>query len=406
MWRSVPGRTLDHMTATENVLDRQRLVTRRFVALAAAELAYFTADGVAILALPLHVTGPLGSSERGAGLAFGAFAVTALLLRPLAGRLADTRGRKPLMTGGAALAAATYAATAYADSLALVVVLRLVLGVAEAAFFVAAMAALADLTPEGRLGEALSYNSLGLYVGLAAGPPLAELLVAAGGFRTAWLGAALLNVAAVALLRLVGETRPPGAHDARGALVHLPALAPALGFLVSIVAMGTFLAFITLHAQDVGLAGTSLPMVVYGATVVVGRLACGRFIDRLQPLVLASGALAAMGVGLLVLALATTPAAVLAGSAMTAAGVVFSTPAFFSAIFATAGPEQRGAASATASMALDLGLAGGPVAAGLVAERHGIAGAFALAAVVTCAGAGWTLSLARRRLGPSATSAA
>ena len=84
-------------------------------------------------------------------------------------------------------------------------------------------------------------------------------------------------------------------RHARSALVHVPALGPAVGFLVSIAAMGAFLAFVTLHARDVGMAATSLPMVVYGGTVVVGRLLCGRFMDRVAPLVLGSAALAMIG---------------------------------------------------------------------------------------------------------------
>ena len=77
------------------------LLTPAFLMLAVADLAYFTAAGVTIFALPLYVTGPLGSDEAGAGLAFGAFAVTALVLRPFAGRASDTRGRRPLLLGGA-----------------------------------------------------------------------------------------------------------------------------------------------------------------------------------------------------------------------------------------------------------------------------------------------------------------
>jgi predicted MFS family arabinose efflux permease len=376
---------------------REPLVTRQFVALTLAELAYFTADGIAILALPLMVTGPFGGTEAGAGLAFGAFAVTALLARPVAGRLTDTVGRLPVMAAGAGLAAVGLALTAYADSLAVVVGLRLLLGVAEALFFVAGIAALADLAPPSRLGEALGYNSLGLYLGLTLGPPLGERLVAAGGFRAAWLAAAALAALAAVLVLRVGETRPaatgPGEH---AALVHVPAIAPALGFLASIVAMGAFLAFAALHAAEVGLAGTSLPLVVYGGTVVAGRLAFSRYVDRVPPLPLAAAALATMGAGMAVLTLAPSPAGLLVGSALTAMGIVFSTPAFFSAIFATAGPAQRGAASATASIALDLGLAGGPLVAGLMAARHGTAGAFAVGMLVTGAGAAWTARLARR----------
>ena len=67
-------------------------------------------------------------------------------MRPFAGRVADTRGRRPLLIGGALLCALGMLGTAYADSLVTVVLLRLLLG-AEAAFFVASLAALADLAP-------------------------------------------------------------------------------------------------------------------------------------------------------------------------------------------------------------------------------------------------------------------
>ena len=44
---------------------------------------------------------------------------------------------------------------------------------------------MADLAPAHRMGEAISYNSLALYLGLAAGPPLGEWLAEGHGFATA-----------------------------------------------------------------------------------------------------------------------------------------------------------------------------------------------------------------------------
>ncbi len=117
-----------------------RLFTPAFIRLGLAELAYFTAVGIAIYALPLYVTGPVGSNKAGAGVAVGAFAVTALLLRPFAGRLCDVRGRRPLLVGGALLCAVAMFLTAFAHTLPLVVGLRLVIGVAEAGFLVASFA--------------------------------------------------------------------------------------------------------------------------------------------------------------------------------------------------------------------------------------------------------------------------
>ena len=152
----------------------ERLLTAAFVRLTLSDVAYFTSAGVAIYTLPLWVIGPVGSDKSGAGLAFGAFAVSALILRPIAGRLADTRGRRPLPVGGALISALGMLGTAYAENLVLVVLLRLLLGVAEAAFFVASISALADLAPPSRMGEATSYNSLGLYLGLASAHRLAS----------------------------------------------------------------------------------------------------------------------------------------------------------------------------------------------------------------------------------------
>ncbi len=75
--------------------------TPGFVALTASDLAYFTAAGALIGGTPLFVTGPLGSGPAAVGLALGAFSVSTLVLRPLAGRWTDRRGRRPLLVGGA-----------------------------------------------------------------------------------------------------------------------------------------------------------------------------------------------------------------------------------------------------------------------------------------------------------------
>jgi predicted MFS family arabinose efflux permease len=376
---------------------RERLFTRQFVLLALAELAYFTADGVAIYTLPVFATGPVGSGSAGAGLAFGAFAISALVLRPAAGRLSDTHGRRPLLVGGALLCALGMVLTAQVTQLVPLIAVRMLLGVAEAAFFVAVFAALADLAPASRLGEALSYNSLGLYLGLALGPPLGELLVARSGFSAAWLGAAALALLSAVVALFLGETHVPEAGDhPPGHLIHWPSVPVALGFLAAVAAMGGYLAFAALRADQIGLGNTSLPLFAYGSTVVVCRVAFARVPDRLPSLPLGAAALAAMALGLVTIATSQGAVGLLAGTVLLATGVAFSTPAFFSAIFARAGSSERGAASATASIALDLGLGAGPIALGFVAGALGLGWAFGCAAAVALAGCAWTAAVHRR----------
>ena len=376
----------------------ERLFTPAFLALGVAELCYFTAVGVAIFALPLYVTGPIGGDDAAAGLAFGAFALSALVLRPIAGRLADVHGRRPLLIGGALLAATSLGLLALAENFVVIVALRLLAGVAEAAFFVAGFAALADLAPPARLGEALSYNSLGLYLGIALGPPLGEALVRTAGFGLAWAGAAALAVAAAGLSLLVGETRagpPPEAGERH--FIHRPALAD--------------------HARVPGLAGGDgriprLRIAVHRARRTrerEHRAARVRRRDRRLPYRLRARPRSAAAARprrrgprhhrprarpRRVVAVARRPAP--GGGTSRAVGVAFSTPAFFSAIFATASPSQRGVASGTASAAIDLGLGIGPILLGLVAEPFGIRWAFGVGAAVAGAGAMWTLLLRRR----------
>ncbi|CRK57388.1 Transporter, putative [Alloactinosynnema sp. L-07] len=374
-----------------------RLFTPAYVLLSVADLGYFTAVGVSVYTLPLYVTGPIGGDRATAGLAFGVFAVSALVLRPFAGRLTDVWGRRPLLVGGALLAALGLVLTAVVDSLALIVALRLLLGVAEAGFIVAGFAALADLAPPARMGEALSYNSLGLYLGLAFGPPLGELLVETSGFTTAWLVAGGISATSALLALGIGETRsaepvPEGPRK----LIHRKAIAPGIGFFTALAAIGGFLTFAALHADAIGMGQASVPLFTYGIVVVVCRVAFAKVSDRFPPLRVGAAALGLMSAGLAVAASWVTPTGLMIGVVLLALGVTFSTPAFFSAIFATASPSERGAASGTASAFIDLGLGGGPILLGLVAQSAGIPWAFAAAAATTLAGAAWTLAQSRR----------
>lgn len=360
-----------------------------------ADLAYFACVGIAILVLPVYVTGPIGSDEAGAGVAFGAFAITALLCRPFAGRYSDRLGRRPVLLLGAILAGIGMALMPHVDSLAMVIALRLLQGMGEAAFFVAGFALLADLAPPERMGEALSYNSLGLYLGLAFGPPLGELLLESGGYEAAWYGAAGLAVVTALLVLLLPELlHADDADEGHGLLFHRPALPYSIGFLCSLLAVSAFLPFVALYSADLGMSNTSLALFVYGCVIVVCRVVFAKLPDRLPSLPLAASSLVLTALGLVLMAGWGSPTGLIVGAVVMAVGVAFTTPAFFSAIFATAKPSERGAAAGTASAFIDIGLGFGPMALGLVAREQGIPWAFAVGAAIALLGTAWTVRLA------------
>ncbi|MBD8868822.1 MFS transporter [Nocardioides donggukensis] len=378
-----------------------RLFSPAFVALTLADLAYFTAAGILLALTPLFVTGPLSSGKAAVGVAMGAFSVTTVLLRPWTGRWADERGRRSLLVGGALMFTVVVAGHLAVTGLVWLVVLRMLLGAAEALFFVAAFATLADLAPPGRTGAALSFNSLALYAGVALGPVVAQVLLRVGGFTAGWLGAVGFAAAATALATRVPETLDRRSEDgARHSLVHRPALLPGLALFTGVAAMSGFFAFAVLRAQQVGIERWSVVLLLFGTVIVLCRIVFADLPDRVPPVGLAASALAVLAGGAALLALVPTASGLLVGSAVAAVGVAFLTPAIFAAVFASTGSSERGAASGTLSVFIDLGLGGGPVLVGFVAAGYGIGGGLVAAAALAGLGA---VLLAVRALAPGAT---
>lgn len=367
-----------------------RLFTPAFVTLTFSELAYFTAAGLVIGVTPFFVTGPVGADEAGLGLVAASFAVTTLILRPYAGRLSDRRGRRPLLVGGAALVALVMLAHLLTTNLAALVGLRLLLGVAEAFYFVAAIAALVDIAPRERTGEAISFNSLALYLGLALGPLIGQLLLDAAGFWAAWIGGFGLAVAATVLAVRIPETatRTGLAADAEEPpLIHRAAVGPGLALFTGVAAMSGFLLLAGPHAESNGLDAWSLTFLAFGTIVVALRVAFARLPDRVPPMRLAAAALALCATGLVTMATWPGVGGLLAGTALLAGGVAFMTPALFAATFARVAPAERGSASGTATLFIDLGFGGGPLVVGFVAAGAGVPAAFAIAGAIALAGA-------------------
>lgn len=366
-----------------------RLFTGPFIALAVADLAYFTSQGMLILVTPLFARGPLGADPVGVGIAVGAFSVTSLVLRPWSGRESDRRGRRPLLFVGAILAAAAILAHTMVTDLSVLIVLRLVLGVAEALFFVAGFAMLADLAPRGREGEALSFNSLALYLGIALGPLLGELLLDMGGFPAAWIGAAALSLAAALLaLRLPVTGRVPDAGPGPMILIHRGVVWQSAGLFTGVVAMAGFLAFVAIYGRDeLAMPNTGPVLLLFGLIVVGCRIVFAKLPDRVAPFRLAAAALALIAMGMATTGLVPNVPGLFAGAAVMAVGVAFVTPAFFAAIARGLEPSERGAAFGTVSIFLDLAFGGGPVLLGLIVGAANIPSAFVIAALIPAAGA-------------------
>ena len=376
--------------------DRSRLLTPAFLAVSLASLAYFIADGITIPILQKFVVGPLGGDRVAVGIAYGAFSLTALVLRPLAGSFSDRRGRRPLIVGGAALFAVGVLGHLVATTIPILLVMRLVMGAGEAFVFVGVLSAASDLAPEGRRGEAISYFSLSLYLGVAIGPFIGEVLLGEDRFAAVWIASALMAGVAVLFGLRAPETRPaaidpPGASNAaplRGwrSVVHPGGILPGLVLLASTTGMGGFFAFGKLYADSLGMDGAGLVFATLAVIVIVFRSLMPWMPDRLGARRAASIALTFNAAGMVIIGLWTDPAGFYAGTAVFAFGVCFAFPALSTLTTLSVPPAERGAALGTFSAFLDLGFGAAPVVLGFIAQAAGFNGVFLASAVVAASG--------------------
>ena len=381
------------MSLTATTTARPRLVTAQFAVLGVAALAYFFADGILVPTVPLYVTGPLAGGNVAVGLAVGSFSLSALLLRPWVGRLADRRGRSIAMIGGAVIFGVSVAGYSVATSVWLLVALRLLTGVGEAFFFVGAVTAMSDLSPAERRGEAISLFSLSLYAGLALGPPVGEAVVGAVGFTTVWLISAAAAGLAVVLALQVGETREPRAAESspgRARLIHPAAVLPGLLLLALVWGMAGFLAFVPLYARDLGLSGSGFLLFVFAAIVILIRSVGAQIPDRLGAVHSVRLSLLCCTAGLLIIGSWRTVPGLVSGTAVLGVGVALGTPAIMMLALQRAPATERGAVMGTVSMSIDLALGLGPATFGLVAAGLDRGTGFLVAAAI--AGAGLALA--------------
>jgi MFS family permease len=374
------------------------LVTKPFVSLAAAALAFYIASGVILPITPRFVEDRLAGGPFEVGIVFASFAIASLALRPLVGWSSDRFGRRPLLVAGALLTVVGMLVHLAAGDIVTLVAGRSLLGAGEAFFLIAALAAASDLAPPSRRGEALSLVSLSLYLGIAIGPLLGESLLGDGDYGLVWAATAGVAGLAVVLSLLVPETAPMVvAHTVarvRPPLIHRAGLFPGLIILTGMWGMAGFFTFLPAYVTEVGLAGASLPLLVYALIVVGLRIVGATVPDRYGAARVASAALAVAACGLAVIGLVPTPFGLLVGTAVFASGVAFIMPALVSLAVSSVPPGERGTVVGTTAVFLDVAFGLAPVALGVIAARSGVDATFLVSA--TIAGIGASVLFGRR----------
>jgi MFS family permease len=353
-----------------------------FAGLFAVTFCGLVAVGAVLPVLPRYVHGPLGGGDVEVGIVIGSYAITGLLLRPIAGRLADTRGRKPtVLIGGLLL---VLSGLLYLPHLGLagLIAARLVLGAGEGAVYTAGSAWIVDLAPAARRGRVLGLYGLAVWGGLSVGPLAGELLLDAGGYTAVWLFAAAMPLLGAIVASQVPDPFEPLAHAEPHPLIAPEAVRPGLAVALASVGYATVAAFIVLHLDSRGIGHGAAVFAAFAAMIVIARLFAGDLPDRVGAARVAIGATVGEAGGLLAIALAPSLPVALAGGMAMGAAFSLLNPSLMLIAVSRVSASARGAAMGTFTAFFDAGVGLGAPLAGLAAALSDYEGAFLLGSAV------------------------
>ena len=347
------------------------------------------AVGAVLPVLPRYVHGPLDAGNVAVGIVIGCYAITGLLLRPLAGRVADRRGRKPAVLAGSLLVAVAGFLYLLPFGVGGLIAARLVLGAGEGTVFTAGSAWIVDIAPPDRRGRVIGLYGLAVWAGLSIGPLLGELLLHASGYSAVWIFAgAMPLLGALVASRLPDPFRPSPHHaEEHHPLIAREAVRPGAALALGSIGYATVAAFVVLHLESRGVGHGATVFGAFATMVVLTRLIGGDLPDRIGPARVATAAACTEALGLATIAVAhSLPVALLGALAM---GAAFSLlyPSLSLIVVDRVPETRRGAALGTFTAFFDAGVGLGAPLAGIAAAITSYEGAFFLSAAIALASA-------------------
>jgi MFS family permease len=362
--------------------EREPLLTARFVVVVTSGICYFMALGALLPVVPRYVDERLGGNDVAVGVAVGALAVGAILLRPLAGRLGDRFGRRVLMVGGSLVVAVTAVSAGLVESLVWLIATRFAMGLGEACFFVGGTTMATDLAPESRRGEAVSYWSVAVWSGLGFGPVLGEALLDGSHYDRVWIAAGISALVASLIACTTKETRVVHEHAERGRLIAPAAVRPGIILAATLIGITGFSVFLPLYGPEIGVDDVGLVFLVYGIVVLAVRIIGAKLPDRLGPVLAASIAIGSTAAGLAIAAVWHSAAGLFAAALVIAVGSSFLYPAALLLSLRGVPEHQRASVVGTLSAFFDFAGGASGIILGVVAAVSSYQGAFGVSAAL------------------------
>lgn len=274
----------------------------------------------------------IGGSDAWAGLVVGIFTISAVLMRPISGRLLDKHGRRGVYILGLTVFLICVVAYNWTSTILALLILRFIHGFGWGASSTASSTIASDIIPKSRLAEGMGYFGLTSTLAMAIAPALGLGLLNGYGFNTVFYISAGVVVISILISLPIKYHKPdmlpksdPDVLSKSGktGILEKLAILPAVVIFFITMTYGSIVSFIALYADQRQVENIGLFFTVYAVALLISRPYFGRLTDK-------------------------------KGTSLSKVN-----------------PSRRGAANATFFLGFDLGIGAGAIIWGIIAEGFG-----------------------------------
>jgi len=350
--------------------------------------------GIILPLLPIYAEN-LGATGVWLGIIFAGFSISRTIIMPVAGRLSDRRGRKLILGIGLLAFALTSLGYIWASNTASLFLVRFLQGIAAGMILPIAQAYIGDIAPEGEEGKWMGYFNAVFFTGFGFGPLMGGILTEQLGMNAAFYAMGGLNLLAflgVALFLPEISTRekatsPDSSYkDIAASSIMRGLFSFRLGFALARGAFSTFLPI--LAGINLGLSpsliGILLTVNILGMSLL--QIPAGIIADRFS-----GRALVVLGCAIHLVAMALIPAVgnfwqLFVLCVLLGIGGAIAMPAASVLAISQGRRFGMGVTMAAFNVAMSVGLAIGPILAGVMADFLSINSVFYFATAVVLVG--------------------
>ncbi|MFC3040503.1 MFS transporter [Virgibacillus xinjiangensis] len=365
-------------------LQKEKLWTRDFVAISMVNFVTMLSMYLLLVTMASYAADTYDAATSMAGLVSSIFILGVLLGRLYGGKEIGKIGSKKMLVIGILFFVTMTLFYLLSISIYVLLLIRFLHGIGVGLATTATGTIAAQVVPDSRKGEGISYFSLSIVLSTAIGPLIGVVLIGYFGYLSIFIFSLVVGI--ISLLFALPVREPiveyKEANNGKKGLslsdfIEPRALPVSIVMLILAVAYSATLSFITTYAAEINLVEAgSMYFFVYGVAILVSRPFTGKLMDVKGGNTVVYPALIIFALGMYLLSQADTSVVFLLAATLIGLGYGNLQSVIQALAIKLTPPHRAGLANSTYFILLDIGIGIGPFFLGFLVPEVGYRGLY------------------------------